>query len=84
MCKTEYKVEVFTGREQVSAMTANVFLTIYGFDETSEKIPLKSTDKKCFTKSQCDSFMVKTDKRLGKVEKIKYALVLWYNSSNLT
>lgn len=67
---TEFKVEVFTGTEQPATLTANVFITIHGFDDVTDKLPLKLTGKTPFQKGHSDTFTVKT-KQLGQIEKIK-------------
>ena len=65
------KVQVLTGNIKNAGTTANVFITIFGSEDTSEKLPLKVMGKTCFEKGQLDTFVIDTKKPFGKIEKIK-------------
>lgn len=73
---TMYKVQVFTGDMRNADTSAGVYLTLYGREDMSDKIPLRQPGKKCFDRGQRDVFSVSVPRMLGDIDKIRLVAVL--------
>ena len=66
-----------TGDKDNAGTNAHVFLTLYGKTDSSDRIELRDSKKRCFQRHSVDKFNI-TVEDIGLINKIKWVFIKYY------